>query len=309
MTLVQKMNREKLAGAVWAVLRTILLIGIAFLILYPLFVKVITAFKGAEDLYDPTVQFIPKHFTLDNFKAVWIGVNYPITFLRTVGYVLLLSLLQLASCTMVAYGVARFRFPGQKILFALVIFALVIPPQMILLPLYLRFHWFNPAQIFNFGGTLTGITLTGSIWPFVLLSATAVAFKNSLYIFMLRQHFKNVPVVLEEAAYIDGCGDFKTFYRIILPGAVPMLVTVFLFSFVWQWNDYYYTQVLAPMLPMLNVELMSLDFSNLSSLATNLQSSMLSAPKFLLLIAPLVILYLFTQRFFVESIEKTGIVG
>ena len=125
---------------------------------------------------------------------------------------------------------------------------------------------------------------------------------------MLRQHFYNIPASLEEAAYIDGCGVFKTFYRIILPGAIPMLITVFLFAFVWQWNDFYYTQMLAR-LPTLNVKLAGMTLSGLDSAAGSMMGSMLQAPKFLLLIAPLVVLYLFTQRFFTESVERSGLVG
>lgn len=303
------LRKIKTGEICWSVLRTFLIIGIAFLILYPIFVKLMSSFKSSADMYDPTVYFLPKNFTLDNFKAVWIAVDYPLALLKTGAYVLLLSGLQLISCTLVAYGLARFDFPGKKILFALVIFTLVIPPQMLLLPLYLRFRFFNPLQLFTFSGTLSGISLTDTVVPFVLLSALAVAFKNGLYIFMLRQHFKNVPQVLEEAAYIDGCGVYSTFLRIIVPGAKTMLATVFLFSFVWTWNDYYYTQILAPGLSTLNNTLMSLNFSNLSSLNENLQESMLSAPKFLLLILPLVILYLFTQKLFTESIQKSGIVG
>lgn len=309
MIAVKKVNMQRVGKISWSVIRGVLIVGISFLILYPIFVKLSTAVKGSLDLYDPTVYFIPKHFTMDNFVTLFKAVNYPQVLAVTVGITLLLSLLQIASCTLVAYGFARFRFPLQNVLFALVIFVLIIPPQVILLPLYLKFRFFNIFQLFTFGGTLTGIPLTGTLWPFVLLSSTAVAFKNSLYIFMLRQYFKNVPTVLEEAAQIDGCGDFKTFYRIILPGSFTMLMTVFLFSFVWQWNDYYYTQVLAPELPTMSVKMMNLSFTNLGSTVTNMVGSMLQAPKFLLLIAPLIVLYLFTQHFFTESIEKSGIVG
>lgn len=308
----RRLHKKQLIRWLWILLRAVLIIGVAFLILYPLFVKFTSAIKSNADMYDPTVYFLPKEPTLANFRTVWNGVNYPLSLLRTIEFVLLVSLLTLASCTLTAYGFARFKFPGSRILFALVLFVLIIPPQVILLPLYLRFTYFNPLELFKFSGSLTRLTpfpLTDSVAPFVLLAAGAVGFKNSLYIFMLRQQFKNAPAVLEEAAYIDGCGDFRTFYRIFLPGARPMLLTVFLFTFVWTWNDYSYVQVLAPRLRILSVELMNLSFSNLGSLVGSMEGSMTQAPKFLLLIAPLVILYLFTQRFFTEGIERSGIVG
>jgi len=301
--------KKKIKSFIWPFFRTILIIGIAFMILYPIFVKVATSIKSDDDMHDSTVIFLPKEPTLLNFSLVIKGTSYFKTLGITATFTLLVSLLQLASCTLVGYGFARFDFPGKKISFALVIATLVIPTQCILVPLYLRFRFFNIFQTFQFGGIMTGVTLTDTVWPFILLSATAVAFKNGLYIFMLRQYFRGIPSSLEEAAYIDGCGVFKTFYRIILPGAVPMLVTVFLFSFVWQWNDYYYTKMLAPDLPLLNVKLVSMTMSGLDTLTENMYQSLLAAPKFLLLIAPLVVLYLFTQRFFTESIETSGLVG
>lgn len=292
----------------WSIFRTVILVGVAFMILYPVLIKISASFKSYEDMYDPTVIFIPKHPTLQNFRLVISGVQYPWTLVRTALITGLISLCQVASCTMAAYGLARFRFPGSRVLFSMVIFTLVIPPQAILLPLYMKFRFFNPLQLVVLGGELHGISLTGTLWPFILLSVFAVYFKNGLYIYLLRQHFKNMPKVLEEAAYIDGCGRFGTFWRIMLKGALPMIVTVFLFSFVWQWNDYYYTSVLAPELPVMANQMLNLDFASLGAMS-GLYSSMVSAPKFLLHILPLLVLYIFTQRFFVESIEKSGIVG
>lgn len=309
MNALSKINKVKLSKYAWGIIRAVLIIGISFLILYPMLVKLSTSFKSHDDMYDPTVYFIPKHFTAGNFITAIQGSNYFVSLLTNIGYVLIISILQVSSCTLVAYGFARFRFPLQKLFFALVVFSLIIPTQAILLPLYLKFRFFNPLQILQFGGTLSGVPLTDTIWPFILLSITAVAYKNGLYIFLLRQHFKNQPVVLEEAAYIDGCNDFKTFIRIMLPGAIPMLITVFLFSFVWTWNDYYYTQLLAPDLPTLSNKLLNITFSSVNSTVADMYASMLQCPKFFLLVGPLVILYLFTQRFFTESIEKSGIVG
>lgn len=306
---LRRISWHRLRRAVWVIFRTVVLIGISFMILYPMLVKLSASFKSVEDMYDPTVIFLPKHPTVQNFRLVIAGVNYPLSLLRTTGITALISLLQMLPCTLAAYGLARFRFPGRRLVFTMVIMTLVVPPQTILLPLYLRFRFFNPLQFFTFGGELTGLSLTGTLWPFALLSVTAMAFKNGLYIYLLRQHFINMPKVLEEAAYIDGCGRFGTFWRIMLKGALPMILTCFLFAFVWQWNDYYYTSVLAPDLPVLANQMMKLDFASMGSVIGSLYSSTLNAPKFLLHIAPLLLLYVFTQRFFTESIEKSGIVG
>lgn len=259
-------------------------------------------------MMDATVVFIPKHPTFQNYKIVLNSVNYPVTLLWTILFCLVQSLLQLASCALVAYGIARFKFRGHKLLFGMAVLTLIIPPQIILLPLYIRFHFFGITNIFQFSGIFSGIDLINTYWPFLLLSGTALGFKNGLYIYLLRQHFKNMPMVLEEAAYIDGCGPFKTFLRIMIPGSVPMLVTVFLFSFVWQWNDTTYSGIFFPDIPTLANKLYGMVFTTMGA-GTTLMTAVLESPKFFLLIIPIVILYLFTQKLFVQSISRSGIVG
>jgi multiple sugar transport system permease protein len=208
-----------------------------------------------------------------------------------------------------SYGLARFKFKGCSIVLIGVILTLIVPLQVILTPLYIRFRFFNPLQFVQIGGSLSGVSLINTLVPNILLSATAMGLKNGLFILMLMQFFKNQPKVLEEAAYVDGCSRLRTFVSIMIPGAVPMLVTVFLFSFVWQWNDYYYSSIFMPESGLLARKLLNMDFSLEGGLSSQLSSAVSYAPKLILLIAPLIIIYIFTQRFFVESIERSGIVG
>ena len=304
----QKTLRRKGYTYIWKLMRFVLLVGLSFMILYPVFVKFSASLKSTADMMDSTVVFIPKNPTLQNYKIVLNSVNYALTLLMTVLFCLVQSLLQLASCSLVAYGIARFKFKGHKLLFSMAVLTLIIPPQIILLPLYIRFHFFGITNIFQFSGIFSGVDLINTYWPFVLLSGTALGFKNGLYIYLLRQHFKNMPMALEEAAYIDGCGPFRTFLRIMLPGSVPMLVTVFLFSFVWQWNDTVYSGIFFPEIPTLANKLYGMVFTTMGA-GTTLMSAVLESPKFFLLITPIVILYLFTQKLFVQSISRSGIVG
>lgn len=304
----QKTLRRKGYTYIWKLMRFVLLVGLSFMILYPIFVKFSASLKSTADMMDSTVVFIPKNPTLQNYKIVLNSVNYALTLLMTVLFCLVQSLLQLASCSLVAYGTARFKFKGHKLLFGMAVLTLIIPPQIILLPLYIRFHFFGITNIFQFSGIFSGVDLINTYWPFLLLSGTALGFKNGLYIYLLRQHFKNMPMALEEAAYIDGCGPFRTFLRIMLPGSVPMLVTVFLFSFVWQWNDTVYSGIFFPEIPTLANKLYGMVFTTMGA-GTTLMSAVLESPKFFLLITPIVILYLFTQKLFVQSISRSGIVG
>lgn len=300
--------RHKGYTYIWKLLRFVLLVGLSFMILYPVFVKFSASLKSTADMMDATVVFIPRNPTLQNYKLVLNSVNYPVTLLFTILFCTAQSLLQLASCSLVAYGIARFKFKGHNLLFGMAVLTLIIPPQIILLPLYIRFHFFGITNIFQFSGVFAGIDLIDTYWPFILLSGTALGFKNGLYIYLLRQHFKNMPMALEEAAYIDGCGPFKTFLRIMLPGSVPMLVTVFLFSFVWQWNDTVYSGIFFPEIPTLANKLYGMVFSTMGA-GTTLLTAVLESPKFFLLITPIVVLYLFTQKLFVQSISRSGIVG
>ena len=302
------MIKQKIYQIGWKLIRFVLLVGLSFMILYPVFVKFTASLKSTADMMDATVVFIPKQPTFQNYKLLLGAVKYPVTLLFTVMFCLVQSLIQLASCALVAYGIARFKFKGHKLLFGMAVLTLIIPPQIILLPLYIRFHFFGITNIFQFSGVFSGIDLINTYWPFLLLSSTALGFKNGLYIYLLRQHFKNMPMVLEEAAYIDGCGPFKTFIRIMLPGSVPMLVTVFLFSFVWQWNDTTYSSIFFPEIPTLANQLYGVVFTTMGA-GTTLMTAVLESPKFFLLTVPIIILYLFTQKFFVQSIARSGIVG
>lgn len=309
---------DKVVKKVWTVIRGVIVLGICFIIIYPIIVKLSVSFMQEKDIYDITVRYFPKNFTLDNYRLVWTYMDYPIAFLNSLKLALTTSTLQLISCTLIGYGFARFKFKGKNLFFGLVIATLVIPDQTIMIPLYLHFRYFDIFGLLTIGRELRGINLLDTMWPFVLLSATGMGLKNGLYIFILRQFFRGMPKELEEAAYVDGAGNLRTFGTIMLPSAVPIMVTVFLFSFVWQWNDTFYSTLYLSNLKVLPAALSSL--ANNISLAnywdlgmradiSPFYFSMINNTGSLLMVVPLVMLYLFAQRYFVQSIERSGIVG
>jgi len=307
-TAIYYIKHFKINNHIWKLARFVLLVGLAFIIVYPLLFRFIVSIKSLADNADPTVLFIPRNPTFFNYKTVFDAINYPRVFLNTVLFASMTSFFQMASCLLVAYGLARFKFRGSNVVFACAILTLAIPPQVMIIPLSLQFRYFDLLNVFRYTGGLSGVNLTGGITPFVILSVTAMAYRNGLFIFLLRQYFRNIPIVLEEAAYIDGCGPLKTFYKIMLPGSVSMLVAVFLFSFVWQWNDTLYTSALGNGLSVMTNELLGLNFVSLGT-AADIYIATLATPKFFLLVSPLLVLYIFTQRYFTESIERTGVVG
>ena len=232
--------KAKAVAALVSLLRTLLIIGLCYVILFPLFSKVSPAVMERRDLFDQTVRWIPRHPTLENFRVAFVNMSYGRAFLGSFVLSSSVSLLQLLVCTAVGYGFARFRFPGSGVLFWIAITTLVVPPQMMMLPLYLNFRYFNPLGLLP----EPGINLMNTYWPFILLSLTGNGLRNGLFIFIMRQFFRGMPRELEDAAYVDGAGALKTFSAVMLPGAIPALVIVFLFSFVWQWNDYFYSGML-----------------------------------------------------------------
>lgn len=302
----------------WAVVRGVIVIGLCFLILYPTILKVFVSFMSENDLYDVTVKYIPKNPTFENIKKVWTAMRYPQAFWNTLKISLMTSIMQLISCTFIGYGFARFNFKGKNLLFALVILTMIVPPQTIMIPLFLHFRYFDLFGIVSMLTGKKGINLLNSQWPFMLLSATGMGLKNGLYIYIMRQFFRGMPKELEEAAYVDGASMFRTFYQIMLPSAVPAMVTVFLFSFVWQWTDTFYSNLFLQNLRVLSVALGSISFditqqiyweTGVNISLSPVVSSMYTNTASLLVILPLIVIYLVAQKYFVESIERTGIVG
>lgn len=273
------------------------------------------AFMQQSDIYDNTVIWIPKHFTLSNLKFAWINMEYPSAFMLSLGMSLSITVLQTFSCMMAGYSFARFQFPFKKVAFILVVFTIMIPPQQTMIPLYLHFKSFDILGLF----TLFGVTppnLLDSFWPFLALAATCQGIRNGLFIFIFRQYFRSVPWETEESAMVDGASAFKIFMSIMVPNAITIIATVFLFSFVWQWNDTYYSNMF-----LRNLQTLPKAFNFYDNLirkagtdaAYNMNDgnivSLLQNSGIFLVMVPLMIVYMFTQRYFVEGIERTGIVG
>lgn len=295
--------------------RFLLLFGMCFLILQPIFNKISVSFMAEDDLYNPMVISIPEHFTTSNYLVSSQIMSYKESLLNSLWVSLTIAVLQIAMCTLVGYGFARFDFPLKKMWFACVILSILIPPQTISSSLHLHFRFFDILGIFK-ALTNNTINLRGSVLPYYLMSAGCMGLKNGLYIYMIRQFFRNIPKELEEAAYVDGCGTLKTFVRIMLPDAKPILTSCFLFSFVWQWTDGFYSKMFLG-----NIKLVSTELARLADgLAAHLQrlhgttvtptvgyTNCIISTGTLMIIMPLLILYLFAQKGFVESLSSSGI--
>ena len=297
-----------------SIARALLLFGLCFMIIQPLLTRFGTSLMAEKDLYDSTVVLVPRNPTLDNYRIVFELTDFPRSMLNTLWTSLLVSVLQVVSCTLVGYGFARFDFPLKKLWFACVVALIIIPPQTIATALYMNFANFDVFGIFK---ALTGKTLSlhGSLVPYTLMSLTCMGLKDGLYIYMLRQYFSGIPKSLEEAAYVDGCGTMHTFVKIMLPDAMPTITSCFLFSFVWQWTDLFYTRNFLSSMSIYSTQLSSIvsrmnryfssDASKPIIVPVGRQQQLISIGVLICCI-PLVILYLFAQRTFVESIVMSG---
>lgn len=323
--------KKTLGNKAYKLVRFLLLFGLCFMIVQPLLSKLSVSFMIEDDLYDSTIISIPRHLTVQNYidLAGTQLLNYVPAFTNTLIISLLVSLLQVASATLVGYGFARFKFPLKKLWFFAVILTVIIPPQTISTALHLTFSHYDPfglVSLFNGGNTINllskdfylNLGFISFPVPYFAMSMTCQGLKNGLYIYMIRQFFQGVPVSLEEAAYVDGCSTFKTFWRVILPDAVPILVSCFLFAFVWQWTDTFYTKMFIndSSLPMLSMKLSGIGeatskwkeaMTYSGNVATMGHKQQFVSTATLMVIAPLLVLYLFAQKGFVESISSTGL--
>ena len=307
--------------AVVNVLRFVLMMGVSFVILYPFLSRIAGSFMTKEDVVDSTISLIPKHFTLEIYRAIIAENHYVEALLNTIFLSIACALIQTFIACLVGYGLAKFKFKGNGLVMILVVVTMIIPHGTLQLALSQHFNAFDLLKVIAWGnkGIIQLITgqlpnLGNTFWPYIILSAFGLAFKNGLYIYMMRQFFKGVPDELEESAYVDGSGVFRTFFQIILPLAVPMMITIFLFSFAWQWTDEFYASTFFSGTSR-EIYLMPDVYKAIPpSLKTEfagdaLYQNVIQSTAGLMIIAPLVVVYLFCQKYLVQGIERSGLVG
>ena len=322
----ERMLKKLKASNTWIkagvnVLRFILMLGVSFVIIYPFITKIVGSFMTKEDVVDSTISLIPKHFTLEIYQALIVDNHYVEALVNTIFLSIVCALIQTLISCLVGYGLAKFKFKGNGIVMILVVITMIIPHRTLQLALAQHFNQFDLFKIIALQnkGIIQLITgqlpnLGNSFWPYIILSAFGLAFKNGLYIYMMRQFFKGVPDELEESAYVDGSGVFRTFFQIILPLAVPMMITIFLFSFSWQWTDEFYASTFFSGSTR-DIYLMPDVYKTIpQSLYTDyagklLYENVIQNTAGMMIIAPLVIVYLFCQKYLVQGIERSGLVG
>lgn len=291
----------------FSIFRAILLFGMCFMIIQPLITKVAVSFMAEKDLYDTTIVFVPKHFSTSNWKIASYLLEYSKTLWNNIWVSCVVSAIEVFMCSLVGYGFSRFDFPLKRFWFFCVLLLIIVPPQTMSTSLYLHF------KFFNFFGMQLNLIRTPI--PYFLMCLGCMGLKNGLYIFMIRQFFMGFPYELEEAAYVDGCGPIKTFFKVMLPGAKPILTSCFLFAFVWQWTDQFYATFFLGNIKMMSLKLANVVealgryltvINNVATQASVGYGNAVLSTSILMAVIPLIILYIFCQRLFVESLTSTG---
>lgn len=315
--------RRKGAGIFLSILRYALIICIGYIILLPILQMISATFMSPEEVGNPISTWIPGTFSIEHLYVAFKLLNYP----NALGYTLFTTalqvVLQVLSAAITGYSFARIRSKKLQKLFAIVILTIVVPSSVMMLPQYLMFRSFD---FFGIIKAITGspLNLLGNPVTLYMLDFCGMGLKAGLYIYIFRQFFRGLPRELEEAAHMDGCGFLTTLFRIIMPNAVPGIITVGVLSFVWNWNDTYYASLFVGNKLNLMVRLneISADMTN-NLWAINkqvpgdffflynnqlYQGSVLTSSS-LLVILPLIVLFMFIQKRFVENASNAGIVG
>ena len=261
------------------------LIVLAILFILPIFYLFMGSFKAESELFRVPFKWLPDKFQFGNFINMFSSIPF-FKYLKNTMIIVVCNIVgSLLSCSLVAYGFARLRWPGRDKVFILVLITMILPYQVTLVPLFLMF---------------TKMKWIGTFLP---LTVTCF-FGNPIFIFLLRQFFTGIPQDISEAARIDGAGEFTIFSRLVIPMAKPALTTVAIFAFIRSWNDF-----LGPLVFLGKDELYTL------SLAASMLKSNLD-PNWSLLLAlgavmilPVLILFFVMQKYFIQGIAMSGIKG
>lgn len=291
--------------AAFRIILYLVLFDLAFVFLYPFIKMITTALKSDADIQNITIKWIPSSLDWSSFVSAFKMLKYPkyfmnsflVTGFATIGHIL--------GCAFIGYGFARYKFRGKGLLFAGVILSMLIPEQLLSSSLYIMF---------------SRVGWLDTYLPFIVPAFLGFGLKGGFFVFLFRQFFIGMPYEMEEAARIDGCGPLRIFGWIMVPMARSAILVAGILSIVWHWNEYYAPRVymksqtkmfLSSRLPAMYEALNKLT-SEVEEV-TNEAGAIVSEPQCMaatfLVIVPLLIIFIFAQKKFMEGIERSGLTG
>lgn len=329
----RKVKAKNTIASLAAFFRTFILVGLCFVILMPIVEKVSFALRAPQDVTNPQVVWIPENWSFMNIRVAFsyltlmkdnsytnIAFLYNLsTYFNSLWLSLVTTVIQVISTAIAGYAFARLKFKGSGLIFLLAVLTLIVPSESLA----------TARKLVFFNIPFFGVELLKNSFAIYIMSAFGMGLRSGIFIYLFRQFFRGIPIELEESAEIDGAGVIRTFWSVMLPNARGAIVTVALFSFVWQYNDLYWAQMFdyhdSNVMPLLTTGLASsadtfnaLISTSFQSLVAELGDGIAHNSQFyglilntaaLLMMLPLIVGYLFVQRLFVESIERTGITG
>ena len=282
-----------------------ILICVGFIYLEPIFEIIAKTFMSPDDIVDPSVTWVPKTFSLNNLKVASQVMKLGPTLRNTILWSGGLALAQTLVSALTGYAFSRYEFKFKNFWFVMTILAFIIPTPVTMIP---RLMMFVTAQ-----DTLS-IQLIGTVIPQASMAILGQGVYSTILILIFYTSFNMIPRVLDEAAQIDGASSMKIFWFIVVKMSASTILVVFLFSFVWNWNETYITGTLLRN----NIELMPTKLNMFNSEFSNMVSAQGGAFRLnkaykmaatLISISPLLLLYVFVQKQFIQGIENTGITG
>ena len=318
-----KIPKHTITLFLYKIFRTLLLLGLFYVVLYPLLHMLSNALNTVP-MKDPGTVWIPDKIGLNNFKVAFAFLIYPKTFVFTFSLAAGSALLQIVTCSLTGYGLARFKFKYRSLFVGLVIFTIIVPPQTIVMPLYMGYRFFDVFGILKIAGLIAGRDLTVNILntplTFWIPSLLGIGLRSGLFILIYRQFYAGIPLDLENAAKMDGCNHWGTYLRVMLPNARPALITTFLLSFVWHWNDYhlsllYFKSQNEPL--SVRIHKFGFTFSGTSTMGGVTMTDYIGVQDLakimsaacILSVLPVLILYIFTQKYYTSIGTYAGIKG
>ena len=308
---VEKVNK-KASSIVVSIVRLIFLIAFSYILLYPFMYMISHALRSPVNNLDPTVEWVPKAFSLEPFKVAFKVLEYPSTFFYTFIAEVVTTGISVISCGFAAYGMARFKFRGRSFMQFMLILSILLPVSMVIIPNYINYRHFDVFGILTLISNIIGkdirLNLLETVWAFWLPAALGVGLKSGFLIYIYIQFYKGLPKELEEAAWVDGASSLKTYLSIVFPSSGVAITTVSIFSLIWNWNDYY-----SALMYWQNKKTLAVQLSNFHTYVkmfdtyVSITDSTLAAC--LLFVLPLLIVYMVMQKRFIASIASTGIVG
>ncbi|MFF2814409.1 carbohydrate ABC transporter permease [Kitasatospora cineracea] len=297
MTLVSALPRKRTAAAStaaraarrraalqWVAVHSLAIAAALFFLLPFVFVFLTSVMTDHQAL---TSDLWPHRWQWSNFATVWNTPGFLTWWRNTLLYAGLGTLLTVVSSLPVAYALAKFRFRGRNLALMAVVAMMMLPPQVTVIPMYL--FWAKQLH------------LTGTLWPLII----PMAFGDAFTIFLLRQFLLTIPKEYMEAARLDGCGELRTLLRVVLPMTRPAIAAVALFQFFYCWNDYFGPQIYASD----NPGAWTLSYGLESFKGAHHTNWNLTMAATLLVLAPVIVLFFFAQRAFIEGVTLTGVKG